>query len=135
MASLLGKLYISPGSSEDKLRDMYGEISVAVEDGLLTDATSRNALYKIHVSLGKIVNSLDEQQQQQQLGASRSTRSVSVNLPAGDDSKTIGSEETTMIKEQEEDDDDGDDDATVTVVPRRGQSIEEAGDDTAIQDA
>jgi condensin complex subunit 3 len=31
----------------------------AVENQLLSDATGRNALYKIHVSLGKIVNNLD----------------------------------------------------------------------------
>lgn len=52
---------------------MYSDVSEAVEDGLLSDATSRNALYKIHVSLGKIVNSLDEQQ----LANRRTSRSIS----------------------------------------------------------
>lgn len=61
VAGLLGKLYVSPTSSEEKLRESYGIVSEAVEEGLVTDTTGRNALYKIHVSLGKIVNSLEEQ--------------------------------------------------------------------------
>lgn len=52
---------MSPTSSEEKLRESYGIVSEAVEEGLVTDTTGRNALYKIHVSLGKIVNSLEEQ--------------------------------------------------------------------------
>ncbi|PHH62424.1 hypothetical protein CDD81_7143 [Ophiocordyceps australis] len=60
VAGLLGKLHVSPASSEDKLRHLYALVSQAVDDGLLVDATSRNALYKIHVSLGKIVNTLDQ---------------------------------------------------------------------------
>lgn len=31
-----------------------------MDEKLIADATGRNALYKIHVSLGKIVNSLNE---------------------------------------------------------------------------
>ena len=59
IAPLLGKLYISPASSEAKIREAFAAVSEAIEGGLLTDASSRNALYKIHVSLGKIVHSLD----------------------------------------------------------------------------
>jgi condensin complex subunit 3 len=62
LAPLLGKLHISPTSTEDKLRDLYGEVSTAIADKLITDTTGRNALYKIHVSLGKIVNSLIEKE-------------------------------------------------------------------------
>lgn len=39
---------------------MYDEVSAAVDDKSLSDATGRNALYKIHVSLGKIVNGFTE---------------------------------------------------------------------------
>lgn len=60
LAPLLGKLYISPASTEGKIREVYGEVSAAVNDKIISDATGRNALYKIHVSLGKIVNSLTE---------------------------------------------------------------------------
>ncbi|KAB5558393.1 condensin subunit Cnd3 [Coniochaeta sp. 2T2.1] len=59
LAPLLGKLYISPSSSEDKIRDVYADINDAVEHTLLSDTTGKNALYKIHVTLGKIVNNLD----------------------------------------------------------------------------
>ncbi|KAI1419964.1 nuclear condensing complex subunit [Xylaria sp. FL1777] len=73
IAPLLGKLYVSPASTEEKIRTLYQDVSAAVDEGLLTDATSRNALYKIHVSLGKIVNSLGEVDKM-----SRRSRSVSV---------------------------------------------------------
>ncbi|KAL0473692.1 nuclear condensin complex subunit 3 [Neurospora intermedia] len=65
MAALLAKLYIPSGSSSSnlssptKIRDVYTLVTNAVENNLLSDATSRNALYKVHVSLGKIVNALD----------------------------------------------------------------------------
>ncbi|ROV99002.1 hypothetical protein VSDG_03799 [Cytospora chrysosperma] len=77
VAALLGKLYISPASTEEKLRELYAEVSEAVETNLISDTTGRNALYKIHVSLGKIVNGLD---QQQEAGLRRSTPSRSVSL-------------------------------------------------------
>ncbi|KAB8292263.1 hypothetical protein EYC80_008005 [Monilinia laxa] len=61
LTPLLAKLHISPASSEDKLRATYEEISEAVENKKLgLDATGRNALFKIHVTLGKIVNALAE---------------------------------------------------------------------------
>ena len=59
IASLLGKLYISPGSTPSLLRETYSLVNAAVEDSLLTDTTSRNALYKLHASVGRIVISLD----------------------------------------------------------------------------
>ncbi|KAI3329540.1 nuclear condensing complex subunit [Ustulina deusta] len=78
IAPLLGKLYVSPTSTEEKIRTLYDDVSAAVDEGLLADATSRNALYKIHVSLGKIVNSLGEGDKM-----SRRSRSVSVANSVG----------------------------------------------------
>lgn len=40
--------------------EVYQEVSIAIEDKIISDATGRNALYKIHVSLGKIVNNLTD---------------------------------------------------------------------------
>lgn len=91
---------------------MYEDVNAAVEENLLSDATSRNALYKIHVSLGKIVNSLSEQAK----GGRRSTsRSMSVSV-AGDDKTATDDSILTQqpIKEEEvsgNDDDHDDDDA------------------------
>jgi condensin complex subunit 3 len=62
LAPLLSKIHVSPASTEEKIRELYSEVSIAVDDKLIADATGRNALYKIHVSLGKIVNSLGEKQ-------------------------------------------------------------------------
>ncbi|KAI4592558.1 hypothetical protein KJ359_011009 [Pestalotiopsis sp. 9143b] len=112
VATLLGKLYVSPASSEEKIRSLYEDVNAAVEENLLSDATSRNALYKIHVSLGKIVNSLSEQAK----GGRRSTsRSMSVSV-AGDDKTATDDSILTQqpIKEEEvsgNDDDHDDDDA------------------------
>lgn len=61
LTPLLAKLHISPASSEDKLRATFEEITDAIENKKLgLDATGRNALFKIHVTIGKIVNSLTE---------------------------------------------------------------------------
>ncbi|KAL6695174.1 nuclear condensing complex subunit [Trichoderma pleuroticola] len=101
VAGLLGKLYVSPNSTEEKLRETYETISEAVEEGLVTDTTGRNALYKIHVSLGKIVNSLDEQRP----AHSRTSRSVSVAV----DRPSPG-EKSVASNAEEDNDDDNDND-------------------------
>ncbi|KAH7308202.1 putative nuclear condensin complex subunit 3 [Stachybotrys elegans] len=130
LASLLGKLHVSPGSTEEKIRDAYAEVSAAVEEGLVSDATSRNALYKIHVSLGKIVNHLDEQ-----VPANRRTsRSVSIltDRPAAEEK---AASEEPSIKEEE-----GDESDTATVVPKeeeRDSLVDDLldDDDVEMQDA
>lgn len=117
MAGLLGKLHVSPSSSDVKIRDLYAAVSEAVQDGLVSDATSRNSLYKIHVSLGKIVNSMNDQQQLNR----RTSRSVSVNV------ERQPTEERTVVEEpkiKEEDFDDSDD-GTVVLKQERDSS---AGD-------
>ncbi|KAI1277748.1 nuclear condensing complex subunit [Xylaria sp. FL0933] len=85
IAPLLGKLYISPSSTEEKIRTVYDDVSAAVDENLLADATGRNALYKIHVSLGKIVNSLGSEAADKMSlsSSSRRSRSVSVATSAG----------------------------------------------------
>lgn len=55
------------------------------------DATGRNALYKIHVSLGKIVNGLGEKQARKSM------------MPDGRTSMTP--EEKTVLEEEEEEED------------------------------
>lgn len=101
VAALLGKLYISPASSEEKLRELYADVSEAVETNLVSDTTGRNALYKIHVSLGKIVNGLD---QQKEAGLRRSTGSRSVSLAPEDvagRAAAAAAENRTVIPEPE----------------------------------
>ncbi|GAP93070.1 putative condensin subunit Cnd3 [Rosellinia necatrix] len=117
IAPLLAKLYISPLSDEEKLRTLYEEITAAVEENLLTDATGRNALYKIHVSLGKIVNSLGEADR-----LSRRSRSVSVAPSVATTAGTAASGETADKTIT----DDGED---VTIVPGR-----RSGDGTILED-
>jgi condensin complex subunit 3 len=99
IAPLLAKLYISPASTEDNIRGLYDEVSIAVDGKLVSDATSRNALFKIHVNLGKIVNNLGEQE-----GVHRSSRSVSVAVedqPVAQERPRVPS---PGIKEEEEED-------------------------------
>ncbi|PSR94204.1 nuclear condensing complex subunit [Coniella lustricola] len=116
VAALLGKLYISPASTEDKIREVYADVSDAVETNLIADTTGRNALYKIHVSLGKIVNTLD--QAKEAAGRRQSTISRSGSLAPGDDQqsqqqhasagRSLSARGATVepgIKEEEEEDD------------------------------
>ncbi|KAI8628630.1 ARM repeat-containing protein [Xylariaceae sp. FL1651] len=95
IAPLLGKLYVSPASTEEKIRNLYDDISSAVDEELLTDATSRNALYKIHVSLGKIVNQLGEQDKLSRRSVSRSVSVAPSVTPSHD--KTITDEDEPTI--------------------------------------
>ncbi|TFA97973.1 Condensin complex subunit 3 [Trichoderma ghanense] len=163
VAGLLGKLFVSPNSTEEKLRETYNVVSEAVDEGLVTDTTGRNALYKIHVSLGKIVNGLEEQQQQQQQqqqrpAHSRTSRSVSVAVSeaTGDKQSVAGSragDDDDEEEEEEDDDEEGEgerarrpkikveDDSDGTVVPehgaRRDSLVEDLlsdGEDTKMED-
>lgn len=123
VAGLLSKLYISSGSSEDKLRETYEEVCIAVEESVVTDAPSKNALYKVHVSLGKIVNALDEQQPQ------RSSRSVSA-LPEhqlANEGKAVSEE--PVIKEEDEDSD-----GTVIATHNRSTPSHGAASDEEMED-
>ncbi|PNP75059.1 hypothetical protein FNYG_11547 [Fusarium nygamai] len=123
IGTLLGKLHISPGSSEEKLREAYNEVSIAVEEGLLSDATSRSALFKLHVSLGKIVNALDEQQPSHRR-TSRST-SVITDHPSPEEEKTVMEEPS--IKEEDEESDG-------TVVPKEEKDERESLVDDLLSD-
>ncbi|KAH6627682.1 condensin subunit-like protein [Chaetomium tenue] len=116
IAALLGKLYVSPASSETKSREVYAVICDAVDNQLLSDTASRNALYKIHVSLGKIVNTLDAAVEAAGAAGGRYRRSVSRASSVGFDApgtstRPTPSEERTVvqhevqIKEEEEDSD------------------------------
>lgn len=96
-----------------------------MEENLLSDATGRNALYKIHVSLGKIVNSLTEKEK----GAAstrQATRSVSVMT--ADEDRTITSDEPTIVPtqpriEEEAGEDDGD--ISMASTSRRGSVVDD----------
>ncbi|KAG6001783.1 hypothetical protein E4U21_003800 [Claviceps maximensis] len=131
LVGLLGKLYVSPSSSEAKLRDLYAAISDAVQDGLVNDATSRNSLYKIHISLGKIVNSMDDHQQSQR----RASRSASIVK------ERQTTEERTIVEEpniKEEESDDDNDQNTVVLNQERESStvldLSQQDDDTMMTD-
>ncbi|KAL0776733.1 hypothetical protein CaCOL14_006251 [Colletotrichum acutatum] len=124
VAPLLGKLYISPTSTEEKIREVYDEITIAVNDKLVTDTTGRNALNKIHVSLGKIVANLGEQQDGE---PRRMSRSVSVAMSRADSvaPSVAGSVASSRMH-------DADEDKTVTMEPDIKEE-DENSDDTVIQ--
>ncbi|KAJ3942537.1 chromosome condensation complex Condensin, subunit G [Colletotrichum fioriniae] len=124
VAPLLGKLYISPTSTEEKIREVYDEITIAVNDKLVTDTTGRNALNKIHVSLGKIVANLGEQQDGE---PRRMSRSVSVAMSRADSvaPSVAGSVASSRLH-------DADEDKTVTMEPDIKEE-DENSDDTVIQ--
>ncbi|KUI59182.1 Condensin complex subunit 3 [Cytospora mali] len=137
VAALLGKLFISPASTEEKIRELYAEVSDAVETNLISDTTGRNALYKIHVSLGKIVNGLD---QQKEAGLRRSTsRSVSLAAEEVASRTAAAVEDRTVIpepqiKEEDEEEEEeeesraGDNDSDGTVVRTKSEGVATEGD-------
>lgn len=129
-SSLLGKLCISPGSSEDRLREAYTAVSDAVEEGLLNDATSRNALYKIHVSLGKIVNAMDKEP------AGQGNRSMSVAMDVAVNRHSVG--ERAAEDDIEEVDGENKGEAIEPVLKSENDSIVDDllsdDEDTAMQD-
>lgn len=123
LSSLLPKLYISPTSSDHKIRDVYADVCEAVDAQLLSDAASRNALYKIHVALGKIVNALDAAAPATTAGAGGFRRSVSRAKSLGVEDKTVLSARSTGertvvmgggdgIKEEEEEEEEDSKDGT-----------------------
>lgn len=126
----MGKLYISPGSSEDKVRELYAEANAAVDDNLLTDATGRNALYKLHVSLGKIVNSYTEQDRASTAPRRTASRSVSAAPTDSvlDEDRTITRDDPTVVAvqpriDEEATEDDGD--MSVASSSRRGSVVDD----------
>ncbi|KAL2887217.1 Condensin complex subunit 3 [Ceratocystis lukuohia] len=111
LAPLLGKLYISPLADEDKLRELFEEVSEAVESNLLSDASSKNSLYKLHVTLGKIVNSLKPKQNQSMLsGAEKSsihdtsgmTSTMSTSVKAEEYDEEEASDNTVTAKDDQD---------------------------------
>jgi condensin complex subunit 3 len=110
IAPLLAKLHISPASTESLIRELYDEVSTAIEEKLIADATGRNALFKIHVSLGKIVNSLTEKEKASGGRKSSVTPSVmgeedkTVITIEGDAEEEAEGEKTELVKVDEEED-------------------------------
>jgi len=113
---------VSPASTEEKIRGLYSEVSAAVDDKLVSDATGRNALYKIHVSLGKIVNNLgDKQGRKSIMPEGRQIISpegkTTPDTERDDDEKTdifaAKHKKQKRIEEDEELEDDEDDDGTI----------------------
>jgi condensin complex subunit 3 len=103
---LLGKLHISGASTEEKLRDLYSEVEIAIEDKLITDATGRNALFKIHVSLGKIVNTLGGRKSvapESRMSITPSEATERTSLDGEEDSKIEASDVGTIKEEDAED--------------------------------
>jgi condensin complex subunit 3 len=119
LAPLLPKLHISPASTPSLLREVYGEVSLAIDNKLISDATGRNALFKIHVSLGKIVNSLKEKDDESagfreslrsSVNSRKSSASVRPSTAGGDEGSAEGegnSGEKTELGKVDESEDEG----------------------------
>ncbi|KAK4165416.1 putative condensin complex subunit 3 [Cladorrhinum sp. PSN259] len=148
IAPLLGKLYVSPLSSEEKTREVYKEVCLAVEGQLLSDATGRNALYKLHVGLGKIVNTLDAAAEagaaaqvkyrrsmsrassvgyESAASAAQSHRGGSIAPEDANNHKIAASRESSVIKEEDEEDD-------ATIVLNKTQPARQQRDDKSLVD-
>ncbi|KAK3296214.1 condensin subunit-like protein [Chaetomium fimeti] len=128
ISALLGKLYVSPASSESKSREVYAVICEAVDNQLLSDTASRNALYKIHVSLGKIVNTLDAAVEAAGAAGGKYRRSVSRASSVGFDApgtstRPTPSEERTVVQHEVQIKEEEESDAGTVVHRSREQSL------------
>ncbi|KAF8851365.1 condensin subunit Cnd3 [Acephala macrosclerotiorum] len=98
LAPMLAKLHISPASTPSLLKEVYNEVSIAIDDKLISDATGRNALFKIHVTLGKIANSLkDDADGTVSLKSSVNSRKESVAPSVVEEEKTVLSADGTEV--------------------------------------
>lgn len=83
----------------------------------MTDATSRNSLYKIHVSLGKIVNALDERQATERT----SRRASGTNEPSVSGDKSSVGDKSTEADESKIEQQEDEDEPEATVVASKNQ--------------
>ncbi|KAE8447839.1 hypothetical protein EG329_010068 [Mollisiaceae sp. DMI_Dod_QoI] len=138
LAPMLAKLHISPASTPSLLKEIYNEVSLAIDDKLIADATGRNALFKIHVSLGKIANSLKEDADGTvSLKSSVNSRKGGVAPSVIDEEKTILSadgaevvegDKSELVKvEEEEEEEEG------TIIGRRDSLMSELLSDADVE--
>ena len=55
LISMLGKLYITANSASEKLTTVFELVVEAIDNKIASDATSRNALNKLHTALSKAI--------------------------------------------------------------------------------
>jgi len=120
LCAMLGKLYIPAEATPEKLRELYELVAQAIGDKVAIDAPSRNALNKLELSLGKIVNELERD------GATEATGD---ELAAtGDEAEAAPGEATAG---EASDGDDGDDTIVMTKPPRVDDLASETGRETS----
>ncbi|KAL8711762.1 MAG: hypothetical protein Q9220_003933 [cf. Caloplaca sp. 1 TL-2023] len=55
LLTMLGKIYVTPNSSPDKMKTVADLVTEAVDAKVATDTTTRNALNKLHQALSKVL--------------------------------------------------------------------------------
>ncbi len=130
LSPLLAKLHISATSTPQLLRETYALVSTAIDDKLIPDATGRNSLYKIHVSLGKIVNTLkedDAEKDNRGFGASVSSRDSGRGRESATPTPSVvlntveGEEQEVKVEEEGEESDDGEETVVGSPVKQEGK--------------
>lgn len=97
-----------------------------MDSKVLADATSRNALYKIHVALGKIVNALGEQAET----GRRMSRSTSASASVLGEERTVVRAEPGIKEEEEGEESEG----TVVAGDDKTQIEQETQADSLVED-
>ncbi|KAL8761371.1 MAG: hypothetical protein Q9184_002503 [Pyrenodesmia sp. 2 TL-2023] len=59
LLTMLGKIHVTSNSTREKLRAVNDLVGEAVDEKVATDATTRNALYKLHLALTKALGEAD----------------------------------------------------------------------------
>ncbi|KAF1848057.1 uncharacterized protein K460DRAFT_414676 [Cucurbitaria berberidis CBS 394.84] len=135
LLSLLGKLYIAPTSTrrkgeefvvdEESLRTLHGLVSEAVEGRIGVDATQRNALSKLEISLTKRLGEVELVTQVQD----QTPVSAETTVADGNEGETEADNDTTEVSKTQAQAQSGVDETQADV---DGSEIDEDEDDTML---
>lgn len=104
LLSMLGKLYITANSSPEKLSSISELVAEAIDLKVAADAPSRNALIKLHGSLGKVVGEAGAVKKSVEEGATVLDEGKTI---AGEDeaeAPALASEEDVKMETEEQED-------------------------------
>ena len=108
---MIGKIYVTPTSTPEKLQSVYELVGEVLQLKIAPDATTRNALTKLHTALGKAVgetatkpsrkSSMPEEVTVADEDDGEAEQTVLADTNSGNDIKMedVGEEEATEVKD------------------------------------
>lgn len=104
LLSMLGKLYITANSNPEKLSSVSELVAEAIDLKVATDAPSRNALTKLHGSLGKVVGEAGAVKKRVEEGATVLDEGKTIAEEDEAEAPALASEEDVKMEIEEQED-------------------------------